>query len=606
LLTEHLERVVRGRFPGVPIGLLSALLQVRDLRRLGVEILRQTEQVGFFNAVLGALDVRLDFSDAERRRIPASGALVVVANHPFGMVEGAALAALVRTVRTDVKVMANFMLAASPEVSRDMILVDPFGDRQALRANLRGVREAVHFLRGGGALIVFPAGEVSHWALPAARISDPEWRESVGRIIRSVRATVLPAYFSGRNGLLFQAVGVIHPALRTLMLPRELLNKRRRTLHVRIAQPVPFARLEGLTSDRAMIEHLRARTYLLAFCARTGAATAVAPAPTHRVAVAAPVSPMALRTEVAALPGSSRLAVREPLAVYLTTASTSPALLQEIGRLREVTFRAVGEGTGRAIDLDRFDGTYRHLFLWNEERSEVVGAYRIGLSDEILAESDSSGLYTSTLFEFGRRFFDRLGPALELGRSFIRPEYQRDPNGLLLLWKGIARFVAANPQYRTLFGPVSISGDYLPLARRLMVTYLSSRHADPELSREVRPRQPFRSAPWEGRLSRRLTGTLPDDEALSSAVAELQPDGRGIPVLLRQYLRLGGRILAFNVDPDFGSCVDGLIVVDLTATDPRVLARYMGAEDAARYRARHLGRESRTGRPGVPAVTPAL
>src|SRR5262249_3158314 len=153
--------------------------------------------------------------------------------------------------------------------------------------------------------------------------------------------------------------------------------------------------------------------------------------------------------------------------------------------------------TGKPRDLDRFDQWYRHLFVWNSERNEMVGAYRIGLADSILSQRGARGLYTSTLFKFDPEFLKGLGPALELGRSFIAPAYQKEYQPLLLLWKGICHFIVRNPSYRTLFGPVSISNDYRAISRALIVEFCKA-HTDPQLGRKVHAKRPFRTPTLPG------------------------------------------------------------------------------------------------------------
>ena len=279
-----------------------------------------------------------------------------------------------------------------------------------------------------------------------------------------------------------------------------------------------------------------------------------------------------MAAEIARLPETSVLLASGEFRVIEAGAADIPLTLKEIGRLRELTFRSVGEGTGKACDLDAFDRSYRHLFLWNAVRCEVAGAYRVGRTDELVAGAGPRGLYTSTLFVLKRRFLDRIGPALEMGRSFVRPEYQKSYSPLLLLWKGLARMVVRDPRYRMLFGPVSISNSYKNASRRLMASYFEGAATSPGLARLVRPKTPLRGQHWLARAARTLVHDLDD---LLTIIDDIEADTKGIPVLLRQYLKLGGKILAFNVDRDFADTLDGLIVVDLLAADPRQLERYM-------------------------------
>ena len=305
----------------------------------------------------------------------------------------------------------------------------------------------------------------------------------------------------------------------------------------------------------------------------------------HLVKPAAPplTGGLELRREVDNLPADSLLLKQGAFRVFCAESRRIPHIMTEIGRLREVTFRAAGEGTGRALDLDHFDDYYRHLFIWNNETGEVVGAYRLGETDNILPKYGRHGLYTSTLFRYNGRFLDRIDPALELGRSFVRPEYQRSYQALLLLWKGIGAYVAHKPQYKLLFGPVSITRDYAPFSRQLMATYFQSANHRTDLSALVRPRKPFRAGRSSRVKARRAVDRMDDIRELSEAVARLESDGKGLPVLFKQYAKLGGASLAFNVDRAFSDVLDALMVVDLTETDRRILDKYMGPAQAAAF-----------------------
>lgn len=295
--------------------------------------------------------------------------------------------------------------------------------------------------------------------------------------------------------------------------------------------------------------------------------------------IAAPEPSARLAEEVRALPASQCVYASGEYRVLVARRRQIPAVMNEIGRLREVSFRAVGEGTGKARDLDRFDDIYQHLFVWQVSSEQVLGAYRSCMTDVVLREWGPEALYTRTLFEYDVGFLDALGPALELGRSFVRPEYQGAGRVLALLWRGIGHLLAARPRYRTLFGPVSISAAYSDETRRLIASRLSAgRHRHP-LFGEVRPLWPVAS-PAAG------DGDDLDEEArrLSKRIAELEPDQKGLPVLVREYVKLGGQFLAFSRDPDFNDAMDGLVAVDLERTKPKLLALYMGEENYEHFR----------------------
>jgi putative hemolysin len=303
--------------------------------------------------------------------------------------------------------------------------------------------------------------------------------------------------------------------------------------------------------------------------------------------VAAPVPTDLLAEEISRLPKDRCLAEGGDLAVYLATSGEVPHLLREVGRLRELTFRHAGEGTGKSVDLDRFDRDYEQVLLWNRKSGELVGAYRAGNTAQIVAQHGIGGLYTSTLFRYDERVFRKLGPALELGRSFVRPEYQRQYAPLLLLWKGIARLVATRPETPVLFGAVSISRDYSEASREMIYRFFEARMRGDELAGLIEARRPFRPPLLGRRDCRAMCRALRDMEDLSQQIVRLEADGKGLPILLRQYAKIGGKMLGFNVDRKFSSVLDGLVVVDLRETEPAVLDRYMGREGAARFRKFH-------------------
>ncbi|MEW6337476.1 MAG: lysophospholipid acyltransferase family protein [Acidobacteriota bacterium] len=546
----------------------------------------------FIRAVLDGLSVEVRVSPAAEERVPRTGPLVIVANHPFGAIEGLALADAVLAVRPDVLVMANLVLGRIPELRPLFGLVDPFGTRRSARASAAGLRASLAHLESGGALVVFPAGEVSHLDLARRAVTDPAWSTTAVRLARRTGARVLPAHVAGANGPLFQVAGLVHPALRTALLPRELLQSQGRVLQIRLGRPLPPERLAMIPGDGEATAYLRQRAYALAgprahprqgrprlIPARRGAAL-------PRVIDAVP--PELMRGEVAALPSAQLMASCGELQAWVAGARQIPATVREIGRLRELTFRAVGEGSGNPVDLDRFDDHYLHLFVWHPGRDEVVGAYRLGPVDVIAGILGPRGLYTSTLFRMTPALIKSLGNAIELGRSFVRPEYQRGHQPLLLLWRGIGAFVAERPRYRHLFGPVSISQSYSRASQDLMVAFLRECAAADVPRGAVRPRRPFRSAARRDIDVGSIVPHLHGVDDLSELVAEIEADGKGVPVLLRQYLNLGGRILEFNVDPEFSGVVDGLILVDLARAERRLLDRYLGRERAEVFLSHHV------------------
>ncbi len=542
----------------------------------------ECQGAAFVSWLLGHLNVRVIVEESDLRHVPQSGPAVVVANHPFGGIEGLVLAQLLLSRRPDVKLFANYFLGRIPELRELFLLVDPFGGSESVGRNLAALRAATRWLEQGGALAVFPAGEVASLDLRRRRVEDPAWRPAVGALVRRARSPVVPVYFPGRNSGTFQALGLIHPRARTALLAREMERRCGRSIEARIGSPVPYRQLADHASAGELIEYLRSRTYILSERVPAGAGP-VQPrgTPSHAAPIAAGSGAAALAREVERLPAERLLVEAGGEAVYVAAADEIPQLLREIGREREICFREVGEGTGRDTDLDGFDRTYLHLFAWSRENRELVGAYRLGLTDVLLRDQGRDGLYTSTLFAYKPRLFESMGPAIEMGRSFITSRYQKSYAGLLLLWKGIGQFVMRHPRYATLFGPVSISAEYRSASQRLLVAFLEQNRYAHEWARWVRPRTPTRPDRSGGY---RLAPTqLRDLDDVSTFISEIEADHKGVPILLKQYLKLGGRLLGFNVDPAFSNVLDVLIMVDLRRTDRKILARYMGREGAERF-----------------------
>jgi putative hemolysin len=541
--------------------------------------------------LLAEMRVRLRLDPADQARIPISGPVLVVANHPYGMLDGAILTVLLKRVRPDVKVLTNFLLADVPELSDHCIFVDPFHTDRSIDANRRALRQSLAWLQQGGMLAIFPAGEVSHWQMPAAQVADPEWNDTAARLIRRSGAAALPVYFCGHNSVGFQLLGMVHPSLRSAFSLQEFLQQEGKTIEVRIGSAIENEAIAGLAGEHEATGYLRWRTYLLARRGKSEPSPLMAMRSKLVQKIQAPIAAEASRSalvkEIENLSRDRCLAENGDLGVYLGTARELPLMINEIGRLREVTFRQVGEGTNKSFDLDRFDEYYWHVLLWNKTRHELVGAYRAGNTAEILPKHGIDGLYTSTLFRYDERLFDKVGPALELGRSFVRREYQRQYAPLLLLWKGIARLVASRPEIGVLFGAVSISNEYNQASREMIYRFFESRMQDDDLAGLVEPRRPFRRGLLRRLDCRGMCEALRDLDELSEPIADIEADGKGLPILLRQYAKIGGKLLRFNVDRKFCNVLDGLVLVDLRQTDSAVLDRYMGREAAAKFRSVH-------------------
>jgi putative hemolysin len=560
----------------------TSLEKILGLQKLG-DIYQQLpsgqSNRDFLQSVFDHFHIQYTATKDDSGHIPASGGGIVVANHPFGALEGMILAHILLGVRKDVRILANEYLERIPEINDIFFTVNVFGGTHAINRNMRPLRRAIQWVKNGGLLVVFPAGEVSHLNIKEKRIVDPEWSSTIGRLVRITRAPVTPVYCCGSNRWLFHVLGIVHPRLRTALLPRELLNKADKRVELRIGKSIDFHKLRNMNDDRELTKYLRIHTYALKILSASSQQRKQTN--TNMEPVIDGPNKRLLSAEIESLPASQHLNELGGMSVYYAHSQQIPWVLQEVGRLREITFRASGEGTGSSTDIDLFDSYYLHLVVWNPDTKEIVGAYRMGLVDEILSTFGIKGLYTYTLFKYNKKLLDSISPAIELGRSFIRAEYQRNLTPLLLLWKGIGEYCVRNPHYKILFGPVSISNDYETVTQRLMVDFLRINSYESSLAKYVKPRHPLHGSQIKN-LHENDMSTLKSIEDISEIITRLEQDEKGVPVLIKQYLKLGGTFLGFNIDKDFSDALDGLIMVDLTRADTRVMQRYFGGAEGTK------------------------
>jgi len=517
-VAPHLPRLP-GALARLAAGAIDRALGLHELNRRYARIPHGLDSHNFARAVLDAVGVEVVMDAASMERIPADGACIVVANHPHGALDGIAMIELLMRRRPDVRVMANHLLKRIKELAPVFVAVDPFGGTSATRFNLRAVREALAWLRQGGLLLMFPGGEVSSFDPATRRIVDPAWDAGIGWLVEKSGAPVVPTHIGGRNSLMFQLLGLLHPAARTALLVREMLNHHGTVIEVASGRPLEAETLALLGDHSAIAPYLQASSSLIRArrAYRKPVRLSQMTQPTEEfAAIPAPVDADLMAQEVAALPAGQRLVSSGDLEVWYATAGQIPWLLQEIGRLRELTFRQVGEGTGKSVDLDLFDTYYLQLFVWDRERHIVIGGYRLGEAERILNR---------------------------------------------------------------------ISNDYHPVSQQLIVRFLQRNSMEVERASLVKPKRPFRAGGQHD--GRRADLDVSDMRIIASLLSIVEDDDVGVPVLLRQYLKLNGRILGFNVDPDFNHSIDCLLWVDLRRTDPQLLRKYMGSDGLARFLAHH-------------------
>jgi len=517
--------------------------------------------VDFIDALIELLEVNYEFDERDLKKIPKEGPFIVVANHPFGGLDGILLIKILSMVRPDVKVMANFLLKRIEPISDFFLAVNPFENNKKAGSSIGGIKNAYEHLKKGGAICIFPAGEVSSYDADN-KITDRQWQFPVLKFIKKAEVPVVPVYFYGKNSRLFHLIGKIHPNLRTAKLPSELLNKKNKLVKIRIGTPISVKEQSNFPEVYQFGRYLRAKTYSL--CSKIEVKRFFNYSLMRQPKVeeiVPPTNPDLIRAEIEKLGTEFFLFKLKNFSVYCCPSQKIPSLLNEIGRLREITFREVGEGTNQSIDLDEFDLYYNQLFIWDDDAQKLVGAYRIGKGADILHDYGTAGFYLQSLFRMKESFKPVLHQSLELGRSFVVKEYQRQPMSLFLLWKGILYFLLKNPEYRYLIGPVSISNNYSKVSKELIIKFIMTHHFDWNMARFITPRKAFKFKSEDSNINV-IMENLGDINMLDKFIGDVDELNTGLPVLLKKYIKLNAKIVGFNVDPKFNNCLDGLILLD--------------------------------------------
>ncbi len=538
----------------------------------------------FLNFVLSSLNVSLSCENGHNLdEVPTSGPLIIVSNHPLGGLEGMLLAQLLLKIRPDLKVLANHLLLKFPEFSQLFIGVDVLNENKT-QANSKGIRALSKHLSAAGAVLIFPAGTVSRANVQKRNIEDPRWHDVVGRMAQKYQATCLPIHISARNNMGFYLTGLINKRLRTALLAREMVGKSGATITAHIGETIAFSELKHLDSAAKVSDYLRICSDVLPQQTLTYNEKS-----NINSQIKAHISDQQIRAQLDEL-APYCLIEQQTFKVYCAPYDKLGCVMEQIAISREETFRAVDEGTGKELDSDRFDPYYWHLWVWDEEKNAMVGAYRLGKTDEIVNSHGIDKLYSRSLYHYDQQFINRQGGTLEVGRSFISPTYQGHPRVLDLLWRGIGSFMVANPQYHTLFGCVSVSQQYSRLARAFLAdTLLENFSAQADLCQSVTPIAPFavNAKPW----SSQAVKDFAEVPVINKLLGRIDI-GKRIPILIRHYLALKGRFISFTVNEGFNHSLDGLLIVDLRQSPDKYVNRYLGKEGAKLFNARWKNYES--------------
>lgn len=531
---------------------------------------KQYKGAEFSAHVMRGMGVRYDLNPGQYDNIPQEGAFITISNHPIGSLDGMILNTVIGTMRPDFKIMTNFLLTMIPPLKESFIAVNPFSEEVSSRKSISGLRIAKEHLAQGGSLGLFPAGEVSTYQRPNRRsslkrhvIEDIPWPDSIIKLIHNAEVPVIPVYFEAQNSKFFHFLGRIHPFLRTLRLVKELFNKKGQTIPMRIGKPILPSELAEYQTNEQLAGYLRSRVYAMESEFNNSNRT-MSVQPETVVPIALPRDKKAVVKEMERLKADGKkLFELSSYQCYLADPENIPVTLMELGRRREEAFRDTGEGSNKSIDTDQFDSYYKHLILWDFKQKKIAGAYRLGIGSDIYEKFGVKGFYSSTLFNYSSDFEGTLKESIELGRSFVSLEYQKEALPLMLLLKGLMYTLMRYPDAKYFLGPMSISNSYPKFYQSLMVYYLENMHSAP-LSDAASPTTAF--TPDYLRINPKdlLRRKMDSFEKFDRFLMKLSDNQYRMPTLVKKYIKINAKILCFNVDPNFNYSLDGLILLKLS------------------------------------------
>ncbi len=531
------------------------------------------QDVPFINCIFSTLDINYDyFEDELRERIPKEGPFVIVANHPLGTMDGMILIKMVTEIRPDFKVMANFLLQQIKPISHYFLAVNPFEKHKDKKSSVSGMKEGMLWVKAGHGMGIFPSGQVATYKWKEKKVTEKPWEDTAIRLIQKMAVPVVPVYFKARLRPRFYFFAALNGIFRTLLMPSELINKRKYPIHVRIGKAIFADEYLQNKEISELKKFLRERTYRLANPLEESRIDRIRKQIDLRLQDKKP--PQAIIEETPKLKiweeieklreNGSRLTTFRTYEVFCADATLIPSILREISRLREITFREVGEGTNTDCDIDDYDYLYLHLFLWDNETQRIVGAYRLGMGADIFAKKGIEGFYVHSLFRIHEKMHPLFKSSLEMGRAFIVKEYQSKPMPLFLLWKGITHVILRNPdKVRYLTGCVSISNQFSKYSKGMMIAYVKKHFYDDEMAAYILPRKEYKVRLDDD--SKKIIETTSPDEInkFDRYIDEVEPGNMRFPVLLKKYVKQNAKIVAFNVDPHFNNSIDGFMYIDI-------------------------------------------
>ncbi|WP_309614442.1 GNAT family N-acyltransferase [Flavobacterium sp.] len=549
--------------------LLMKALKISALNKM-YDRNKHLSEIEFLNAILDELQIKFEIPEEDFKRLPKDGAYITISNHPLGGIDGILLLKLMLEREPDFKIIANFLLHRIEPMKQFIMPVNPFENHKDAKSSVIGIKETFRHLSDGKPLGMFPAGEVSTYK-DGQLVVDKAWEEGAIKVIRKAQVPVIPIYFHAKNSRFFYLLSKINPTLRTAKLPSELLTQKDRVIKVRIGKSISVAEQNEHKSIEEYSEFLRKKTYMLSnsFNKENNILNPQnlnlnlnLKSPKSPKQIVKPANQDKILEEVEVLKGGDyRLLQSKNYFVFLATAEVIPNILHEIGRLREITFRAVGEGTNESIDLDRFDSYYQHMFLWDDDSQMIAGAYRMGFGSEIFPKYGIEGFYLQDLFRFEPELYGMMEQSIEMGRAFIINEYQQKPMPLFLLWKGIVHTTLRYPEHKYLIGGVSISNQFTEFSKSLMIEFMKSHYYDPYVAQYIHPKKEFKVKLKDADKDFVFNETESDLNKFDKIIDEVEPGSLRLPVLIKKYIKQNARVVAFNVDPLFNNAVDGLMYI---------------------------------------------
>lgn len=551
---------MKGFFGNCAAGLVYGVCGLGEINRLFDEA-ADYQGPEFADHLLENMNITVDVAPEQLENIPKEGGFIVVSNHPFGGIEGVMLLSVVAKRRPDFKLMANFILSHIPNLKDCFFSVNPFEKNPEWKSSVVGVKGAIQHVAAGNGLGVFPAGEVSRYHghdYP----EDLPWSNSIARIIKNANVPVIPVFWDGQNSARFYRWDKINSMLGTARLTRELANKRDQRVVLQIGRPILPAEVETYEKPAELAAYLRSRSYALEANINNAQ-------PKTTNDKWAPVEPdrntKLLIQELETIRKKAFLFSTANYECFLANYDDIPNLMHELGRLREEAFRYIGEGTGKSLDTDEYDLHYKHLILWDNKKQQVVGAYRLGFGNEIMTDKGIKGFYVSSLFKFEASFSETLKKTIELGRSFVTVEYQREVLPLMLLLRGLAVVVTRNPEIEHFIGPVSISSWYPKFYQSMIVKYVTEKHpVNGELAHVATPTTPFHPDFLKVDPDVLLRDYMDSVDKFDKFMFRLSNNAYRMPTLFKKYLKLNAKFLCFNVDPDFNDTLDALLFLTFT------------------------------------------